>query len=143
MEELKSTDVWTDEDKRERNDRGRYLLYMIESGEKPSQKSSRSKSENCCGRCHSNGASSSKVPLSDKHFLDQLEPPTTDLDAINCVIDRVCNGEIRTTAEFIFNIKDYVEDRGAGLQEIFEKNLQLFREIVEDTIDRRVCEDSR
>ncbi|XP_035742829.1 uncharacterized protein LOC118450919 isoform X2 [Vespa mandarinia] len=64
----------------------------------------------------------------------------TDVTSIREVIQRVRCGDIRNTAEFVFNIMHRVKDGGGGtvLREIFEKNLQYFREIVEDTIDRRI-----
>ena len=54
------------------------------------------------------------------------------------LIQRVNNGEISTAAEFIFILAPFVPDQGVALQEILEKDLALFREIVEETIDRRV-----
>ncbi|KAK2581094.1 hypothetical protein KPH14_007918 [Odynerus spinipes] len=137
MLEETSKDICNDEDKRRRNDRGRYLLYMIDSGERPSDKFNKSEGDNCCGKCHSIGPSTSKIPSSKKSLLERLEPKT-DMIGIRDVINRVRCDEITTTAEFIFNIMYYVKDSGVTLQEIFEKNLQLFREVVEDTIDRRI-----
>lgn len=64
--------------------------------------------------------------------------PKTDSAAIREVIERVANEEITTAAEFIFSITPYVKDRGNVFRETLEKELTYFREIVDDTVDRRV-----
>lgn len=62
----------------------------------------------------------------------------TDVTGMRDVIRRVRCGEIENTAEFVFNVMQCAKDGGAVLREIFEKNLQYFREMVQDSIDRRV-----
>ncbi|KAL2750190.1 PERQ amino acid-rich with GYF domain-containing protein 2-like [Vespula maculifrons] len=65
-----------------------------------------------------------------------------DVTGIRDVIQRVRCGDIGNTAEFVFNAMHHVKDGGAALRETFEKNLQYFREIVEDSIDRRIQDEA-
>lgn len=54
------------------------------------------------------------------------------------ICEDVRNGEITTAAEFVYALSKYVSDRGALFREIMDKDLNYFRQIVDETVDRRV-----
>ncbi|KAI4487875.1 hypothetical protein M0802_011763 [Mischocyttarus mexicanus] len=86
---------------------------------------------------YSNGTGKiSLIVLGNSIFLQ------TDIFGIQQVIERVHCGEITNTAEFVFNVMRHVQDGGLALREILEKNLQYFREIVEDAVDQRIQDET-
>ncbi|XP_015186636.1 PREDICTED: uncharacterized protein LOC107071825 [Polistes dominula] len=117
----------------------------MESKRRGVDKLNRSESFICPGNCRSLASSTLRTPSRRNYSIAPTElsfQPMTDITGIRQVIERVYCGDITNTAKFVFNVMPYVQDGGTALREIFEKNLQNFREIVEDVVDQMIQDET-
>ncbi|KAI4479344.1 hypothetical protein M0804_011129 [Polistes exclamans] len=116
----------------------------MESKRRGIDKFDRSESFICPGNCLPVSSSTWSAPSMSKSLNLPIEnlQPMADINGIREVIERVYGGDITNTAKFVFNVMPYVQDGGLILREILEKNLQYFREIVEDVVDQRIQDET-
>ncbi|XP_024935508.1 uncharacterized protein LOC107274847 [Cephus cinctus] len=132
-------EIQNNEDRQARNEYARYIRYIVQSGaDLPADFSAI-----CTNDLEENRSSSTTLrgPCPRKDVIAQLGS-RTDSEGIKEVCEQVANGEITTAAEFIFSITPYVSDRAGNFREILDKDLNFFREIVEDTVERRVQDEA-
>ncbi|XP_048515892.1 uncharacterized protein LOC105686153 isoform X2 [Athalia rosae] len=131
-------EVQTDSERRARNEYGRYLRYIVQSGEPlPGEL----KDSLCTPDLSTAKIKPAKSVCPRKDVIAQLQPGT-DLRGIAQICEDVRNGEITTAAEFVYAIAPYVADRGTLFREVLDRDLSFFRQIVDETVDQRVQDEA-